>query len=804
MCAGRARRKAKRSIEERAGDPAAPWNETGGECGVNGMGKMAGRLKKVKLGTWLIVGQVVLMILVCFVHAVNAGRYADFHPINGTFQNYNPVRRLLSGQIPYRDFTDYLGMGHLYTGSVFTLLLGGSYDASLIAFSFITFGAMGLICLVLGRAVLGRWQAVLAITNMFLLMLLVQPTFYTNGFAWCWAILNALNHPLAVGNSARFVRGLVLPLSVILYWLGGRLLEKALAKWPKLAPHKGLIALGLSGALGGFAFLWSNDFGICSWLSLAVITFLVAWRRSGKFLRAVLGGVIYAVSSAAAVAVLAEILTLGHLGGWVRSTFGTGGFQGWYYNTNEKSYYFFHIDLVFPVVLQGFVCLVYLILLLVKKATPQAVARYGVPLFLNMAGFVTTNAYKLISSGSSRQVALACMAVCLFYEGCLLLAKITAQIRNRSGLLQVSAAVLCAAWLVSTGMSEFTGWMKSRSEGTYIPAMGGVVTDHAKDLAAASEFLQGESFFSTYASAQEVVEGKFQPSGTDYIIHALGDSAREDYLAAFDEGDFTYAATICEEFSGWSTWEIRADWYFHRKLYRDWHPVFANSYELYWARGNTNAQVELPQVEIVDVSSHTKKLVIQTDPSVNGIADVYLDYEVELAPGLFSMLTFQSMLQVSNTGTVYASKHNDSHAFFDSNQIRPVGAECIPVQVVDGYGEVTLVANPQRNCLLHVNEARCEGLYTSAFDYLPVTLESQEDGRTVLKLSAATRYLSRYEQCLKGAVALELESGQYPLVRTWKEEGANEEEVGSMYIMVEGDLGQEVLSKGNVCRVVRE
>lgn len=65
------------------------------------------------------------MLAICFIYSLRAGHYADFSPINGTFQNFNPCRRLLAGQIPYKDFTDYLGMGHLYAGSMFTAFLEG-------------------------------------------------------------------------------------------------------------------------------------------------------------------------------------------------------------------------------------------------------------------------------------------------------------------------------------------------------------------------------------------------------------------------------------------------------------------------------------------------------------------------------------------------------------------------------------------------------------------------------------------------------------------------------------------------------
>jgi hypothetical protein len=35
----------------------------------------------------------------------------DYNPINGDWQSYNPIRRVLDGQIPFVDFMPYLGLG---------------------------------------------------------------------------------------------------------------------------------------------------------------------------------------------------------------------------------------------------------------------------------------------------------------------------------------------------------------------------------------------------------------------------------------------------------------------------------------------------------------------------------------------------------------------------------------------------------------------------------------------------------------------------------------------------------------------
>ncbi len=107
-------------------------------------GKVLGRIKGCSMKRWIGAVEVFLLLAACALHGAKAGHYADFYPLNGTFQNFNPVRRLLDGQVPYRDFVDYLGLGHLYGGGVCTALLGGDYRASLTAFSFLTILSLAL------------------------------------------------------------------------------------------------------------------------------------------------------------------------------------------------------------------------------------------------------------------------------------------------------------------------------------------------------------------------------------------------------------------------------------------------------------------------------------------------------------------------------------------------------------------------------------------------------------------------------------------------------------------------------------
>ena len=49
----------------------------------------------------IFVLQSILTLLMLILHSISSSQYIDFIPINGTFQNFNPIRRLISaGEVP--------------------------------------------------------------------------------------------------------------------------------------------------------------------------------------------------------------------------------------------------------------------------------------------------------------------------------------------------------------------------------------------------------------------------------------------------------------------------------------------------------------------------------------------------------------------------------------------------------------------------------------------------------------------------------------------------------------------------------
>ncbi len=670
---------------------------------------------------------VILILLLAFVHAKTSVHDADFGPLNGTFQDFNPIRRLLSGQIPYKDFSDYLGLGHLYLGSLTTLLFGGTFFASKTAFVFLAFLSLSLISAVLGTAIFRSASKGCSASVILLSLLLIRPLFFQNNFAMTEEIRNAFEYALKNGNSARMVRAFVLPLVCLGLIAGYEIIKR------RPGDRKMMSLFILASFFSGFAFPWGNDYGISVWLCLVIMLIVVTLSRIRSVPKTLLLTPAAVCLSLLGAVLAAAVFTLGNLPAWMHTTFGIGGFQGWYPNT-VKHFYIFDIDLTWCSALQAILCICYIMRLFKERGTGNAVIRYGLPCLANMTGFCAMNEYYMISGDSAREVGLIIMTLTVAYE---ISARILAYFPEAKVMrsLLFTAGICACVWIIPEVYDEFIRQKLAVKPGEYIPEMGGRVTELSDSLLKAKTMPGDEKIFSTYASAMELVTGQFQPSGTDYIIHVMGDENRAAYLDDFSKGDFRYAVTIKETFSPWEYYIQRSNWYFYRELYRNWHPVRANQYQLYWERNEAgqdliSSQDEFPISVSVEQNEPTKvRIMIRTDESVTGYADLAIDYTVNKNGTALSRLMYQRMLYISEDKNSFSEL-----PWYGTNYLRPAGREYIPVSIVNGYGEILLSSVPRENTNLTLNSAVCEEIFTVPFAYAEVTGLGYIDDVPCLKL----------------------------------------------------------------------
>lgn len=291
-------------------------------------------LGKLFAKDWMLFLEAAFLLMICLIHAVSAGHYANFYPIDGTFQNYNPVRRLLNGQVPYRDFQDYLGLGHLYSGAFFTWLFGGNYRESLVAFSFLTILSFAALSILMAYGILGTMKRAVGVTCALLVCMLTQTFPFVNGLVLNKDILDSLNYALGSGNSDRLIRGLILTLSAIM---------PIIVFSKNYFSSRSELASFFAGIVAGFAFLWSNDFGICCYICIFIMTFSLSLIREEKLSIAIRNAFIELCVSVGGILFFAMVFTRGHIKEWFSATLGTGGVSGvvlWQRRRIKKLLYF--------------------------------------------------------------------------------------------------------------------------------------------------------------------------------------------------------------------------------------------------------------------------------------------------------------------------------------------------------------------------------------------------------------------------------------------------------------------------------
>lgn len=186
------------------------------------------------------------------VRGLAANYEIGYEIMNGDFQNYNPVRHLLAGQVPYRDFTVYLGAGELYSVGGLLLVLGNSFGRSMFATNFCTWFYFELLVLAVCLVVIGTARAAraaaLALCSVFFA--------YVQGanLPFAGQVNTLLSYAAANGNSARMMRSAALTLAVLVILLG-------LHFWQQDTSRRLLAPAVLVPFAAGFFVPWSNDMG---------------------------------------------------------------------------------------------------------------------------------------------------------------------------------------------------------------------------------------------------------------------------------------------------------------------------------------------------------------------------------------------------------------------------------------------------------------------------------------------------------------------------------------------------------------
>ena len=651
----------------------------------------------------------------------------DYNITNGDFQNYNPVRHLLAGQAPYADFTVYLGAGELYGMAAILLLVGNTFARSMFAAEFLTWFCFELLVLAVCRAVFRTGRAARAMTAALsaYCLLAVQGT-NLPGMDW---LRNLLGYASSSGNSARMIRSGALPIAVLLCGV-------ALCLWrafPPKADAKGLrkyLPLGPTLAvpfIAGAMVPWSNDMGASMYLAVSLAYGLFLLRQYGTKIRTVALRVgQYIVVSVLGLGISVTLISWGHPLSWLRQARGVSAYQAWYYGSGqgEKLYYLSELDLNWSFWVMLALAVVFAVVIFRARSQENAVRAAG--LFALCLGMAFWNIlYCLLSSAQNgpdggAKALLAILVPVFAAAGLAWLAghkeRVFALLRR--GLPPVAALFGCVVLALGT-WQQIDARIQGREEGyTRVDSLGGWLGDNAAKLATEQSILAGRTVWSTYASALEAMEGQLQPSGTDYIIHVLGDSQRVAYLQQFQAGGFDLVQTPSYKVTSYERWSRNANWWFYRELYRYWVPVgntfVCGGMHIFWQRNGVDNDMGVATTVDIDQTAENVVTITITadDPSFCGVADLTLHYSHTVDADFLLRGGVGSYLHVS-PDTEKRLCEESGRDSLNCEFFIPTDKDTysIPVTMENGVGTVTLTSLPGDAAHLTVSSAEVTGTF---------------------------------------------------------------------------------------------
>ncbi len=629
-----------------------------------------------------------------------AEEYAEFDVnqyMQQMFDMFNgPVRHLLAGQVPYRDFTVYLGAGELYSVGGLLLVLGNSFGRSMLATNFCTWFYFELLVLAVCLVVIGTARAAraaaLALCSVFFA--------YVQGanLPFAGQVNTLLSYAAANGNSARMMRSAALTLAVLVILLG-------LHFWQQDTSRRLLAPAVLVPFAAGFFVPWSNDMGGAAYISIALGygLYLIRLYRSsiGKIVVQTLR---YIVTSVVGLGVSVLLISWGHPLAWLRQTRGTSAYQTWYYGNTLSDRVCSVADLHWPgaAVFCLAAALAFAIGIFACRSKRSAVLAAGG--FALTLGMVLWNLlYGMVSASNNGPTGGAAALAAVLAPACII--KAVLLVCQKAKLPQVTARIVpagCAvlgAAMLAVGMA---GQVQTRIGGhegyTFVPELGGWIGDQAEKLATEKELTAGKQLFGTYSSALEAMTGQLQPTGTDYIIHALGDRQRLAYLQTFQQGNFDMVVTPSPKVAPPERWSRNANWWFYRELYRYWQPV-ANTFQsggmhLFWERTGTDNNLNVETATTIAPQGDGTVLVTVTaaDADFCGVADVTLHYGLVSSDSMdhpfdrqFLHVTCVTENELcaaaerdTNQGDFYLPTDRDSYE--------------VPITISNGVGQILLTA----------------------------------------------------------------------------------------------------------------
>ncbi len=636
------------------------------------------------------------LILISIAFALKRVCLSDFIPINGDFQNYNVFRRLLDGQIPFKDFTNYLGMGNIYI-NLPLIALRNNFTFSLFVTNFTVCMCFALAVSTVLFLITGK-KPFSYLGGIFLLMFRAfdEGTFIFELLKRVFPFFSLVR----TGGSMRVERSFLPVLLTLFFYIVIK--KKNIDVFEAVKRRSVFAVLGL---IIGFFITWSNDYGFACFGAATVMLFIMAvfsYKRLNC--KTILNMLIFVVAAAVGFLISVCLVTRFHPLSYFEFTFGVTEYQFWYYGIRADKKILGFIDLftrsktVVPyLALFCAVAVIFIVKLARKKITSNEI----LCCFIVLSSFFAWGIY-VYGSGEISMEALSLfsfVAIVGFIWKWLCGSCLKKAVKTFNSVFCVGlvCSLVTGVALISFYAVKFCG----EHEEPYVEGLSGYCT-WGESMEEACELIGDEPVFSTYASALETMMDTYQPSRSDYIIHVLGDDSRAEYIKTFIQGDYKYVTTIKDSITIYESWNKRSGWFFYKELYKNYEPVSETDYNIIWQKTESENTIDADiTAEIVRIDESTCDIVLTTDSTEDMIVDVTLNYEMESVFNLKRLLNYKSIVAVTDDSMVM------ENLYFYNNYFLPDSSDgySIPITVSGGTGKITISSMPTGCTKLTVNSA---------------------------------------------------------------------------------------------------
>ncbi len=606
---------------------------------------------------WLLVafGAAVLFLLFYLLYIVifglDNGLVFNGYAADGSFQIYNPLRRLEAGQVIGRDFQFFHGIGIPLLFFLPFKLLGANIFANevckwLIPVSFFLVTAFSFFVITLRS-----WMKATIALALFVIVL-----------------IPLADDLVAPGNS---LLGLRSSMPIVVAGLIALTCNRQLRFRKFKVPIKQLlIVLALS-----LAFFMSTENGLYAIFAYLLVQSVLAWKsKDGGFSKQLGGLALELIAVCLLIMVLFTIATHGHpLAPLTYALRTIPSAQFWYFGGPPNTFLDWH-NLAYFALLSAkvffFVCAtvwIYILSLRMKLMTHEDSNAY---LFLGVYGLVScvtllgyANVIQLSPLMKSLLAILAVLGIKLFIYYAVKFKKTSRPYYKRT----VVSMVFCVSVLVM--LISSLHYFNKISPYHYVDSLRAIRSArHSRDGAFATSATGWESalaafpeldsarqgeLWSTYTSLYESNRGILNPSvgGFDYIIHALGRDNFNTYVQQFTKVKPHYVITMKPDYFLYEQWLWTSNWQFYRQLLTNYVIIKQNTSHYLWEYRGSHA-VNTEQSHNLTVARNSVTLPSGSSGLDPTLLELTLTYKATTQFNLLHALP-RYLLKTKDTGLQY-------------------------------------------------------------------------------------------------------------------------------------------------------